>query len=314
MTDWLKSIKRFKTTNPVTELVEMLPVENKEWTEIALYRWLIQCCASADNAQLTPNKDAIAKFESVLVFSGAQGCKKTSFVKYLLPKKLHKYTLDSVILDMRDKDSVASILRSWIPELGELDATFDRSSISMLKGFLSNTEDNIRLPYHRKTTNIRRRSSCVATVNRESYLKDTTGNRRFFPIAVTGDMSVIRYCFNYTDLWAYAWNLYTSGEQWWLSPEEEEVQKVILAKHEDKSVKINIANTFDFSEYEQDDEENVTISLDEILTASGLQINTTNKTRASIFMRQQGIPKPKKIQKDGVRKHYYDMPKPNTKE
>ncbi|GAW86338.1 hypothetical protein bplSymb_SCF02406P003 [Bathymodiolus platifrons methanotrophic gill symbiont] len=91
--NWLKSIKRTKKDNPVHELIDNLPVENKEWVKIAMYRWLVQCCAAADMARHKgKHPDAVPKYESVLMFGGAQGLKKTAFIKYLLPKELHKYT------------------------------------------------------------------------------------------------------------------------------------------------------------------------------------------------------------------------------
>lgn len=49
--DWLTGITRTKTNNPVHELVDNLPVKNKEWVKVAMYRWLIQCCAAADMAK-----------------------------------------------------------------------------------------------------------------------------------------------------------------------------------------------------------------------------------------------------------------------
>ncbi|WP_420831724.1 VapE domain-containing protein [Bathymodiolus japonicus methanotrophic gill symbiont] len=74
--------------------------------------------------------------------------KRLSFIRYILPKLLHKYTKEGILLDVKDKDSMLHVLKCWIPELGELDSTFKRSDISALKAFLSMTEDEIRLRMH----------------------------------------------------------------------------------------------------------------------------------------------------------------------
>ena len=67
-------------------------------------------CAAADMARHEgKHLDAVPKYESVLMLCGAQGFKKTSFIKYLLPKELHKYTKDSVQLNVKDKDSLLNI-------------------------------------------------------------------------------------------------------------------------------------------------------------------------------------------------------------
>ncbi|TXK93977.1 hypothetical protein BMR08_16415 [Methylococcaceae bacterium CS2] len=246
VTDWLKFIRRTKLNNPVDELVDLLPVENKAWVKIALYRWLIQCCAAADMARNTPNQEAIGKYESVLVFCGEQGHKKTSFIRYILPKPLHKYTKEGILLDVKDKDSMLHVLKCWIPELGELDSTFKRSDISALKAFLSMTVDEIRLPYARKPVNITRHTSCVATVNEKEYLRDVTGNRRYFPIMTNGSLdAIVKENFDYTDLWGYVWGQYMQGEQWWLT-EEEILQKEALAKHEDTNLKELLLDVYNF--------------------------------------------------------------------
>lgn len=247
VTDWLKGITRTQSNNPVDELVELLPVDNKTWVKIAMYRWLIQCCAAADMARNTPNDDAIDKYESVLVFFGEQGHKKTSFIRYILPKLLHKYTKEGILLDVKDKDSMLHVLKCWIPELGELDSTFKRSDISALKAFMSMTEDEIRLPYARKPLKITRHISCIGTVNEKEYLRDATGNRRFLPITTTGSLDIIvKENFDYTDLWGYVWGQYMQGEQWWLTEEEEVLQKEVLAKHEDTNLKELLLDVYNF--------------------------------------------------------------------
>ncbi|GFO73417.1 hypothetical protein BJAS_P4209 [Bathymodiolus japonicus methanotrophic gill symbiont] len=247
VTDCLKVITRTKSNNPVDELVELLPVDNKTWVKIAMYRWLIQCCAAADMARNTPNDDAIDKYESVLVFFGEQGHKKTSFIRYILPKLLHKYTKEGILLDVKDKDSMLHVLKCWIPELGELDSTFKRSDISALKAFLSMTEDEIRLPYARKPLKITRHISCIGTVNEKEYLRDATGNRRFLPITTTGSLDIIvKENFDYTDLWGYVWGQYMQGEQWWLTEEEEVLQKEVLSKHEDTNLKELLLDVYNF--------------------------------------------------------------------
>lgn len=243
--DWLAGITRTKTNNPVHELVDLLPVDNKEWVKIALYRWLIQCCAAADMAKHGgKHPDAIPKFESVLMMCGGQGLHKTSFVRSLLPEELHKYTKDAVRLNLKDRGSLLNVLRCWIPELVELDA---KSEQSELNGFLSKEEDEIRFRYARKPMTIRRHVSCFATVNREHPPKGTTWNRRFLPIFTKSRLDYPRDAkFDYTDLWAFVWQEYTSGAQWWLKSEEEALQQESLSNPEDRALKDIIWNVFHF--------------------------------------------------------------------
>ncbi|GAW87420.1 putative DNA primase/helicase [Bathymodiolus platifrons methanotrophic gill symbiont] len=211
--DWLTGITRTKTNNPVHELVDNLPVEDKEWVKVAMYRWLIQCCAAADMAKHEgKHPDAIPKYECVLVLGGDQGLHKTSFIKYLLPAELHKYIKDSVRLDTKDRDSMLNILRCWIPELADLDPALKKKGLPELKGFLAKEVDEIRLTYARKPTIIRRHVSCMTSVEGEYPPKGTRWDRRFLPVIAKGRLDYPRvYNFDYTDLWAFIWDAYTHG-------------------------------------------------------------------------------------------------------
>ncbi len=242
---WLQNIERTKTHNPIDELIELLPVKNKAWAKVAFYRWFIQCVAAADRAVQTPNKDALPKFESVLTFYGGQGLKKTAFIRSLLPIEIKSYVKDGISLDLKDKDSKTEALTAWITELGELDATFKRSDISAIKAFLSRQEDEIRRPYARAAAILPRQTSFFGSVNEERFLRDETGNRRYLPVTVTDELNIPNG-FDYIDMWAFIWQEYLQGKQWWLTKEEEVLQKTALKAHEDNSMEDMILDVFDF--------------------------------------------------------------------
>jgi predicted P-loop ATPase len=85
-----------------------------------------------------------------------------------------------------DKDSVKQCVSHWIVELGELESTFKKSDIDMLKAFVTKKTDELRLPYDRASTTYQRRTAFYASVNAREFLTDTSGNRRFWVIPVKG--------------------------------------------------------------------------------------------------------------------------------
>ena len=95
-----------------------------------------------------------------------------------------------------------------------------------------------------------RRTSFIGTVNEVKFLRDQTGNRRFLPIVVTGKL-IIPDSFNVDGLWAYVCYLYTLGEQWWLTPEEEQLQRKALAKHLHNPLMDTLLDNFDFNSSER---------------------------------------------------------------
>ena len=200
--DLLPALFAEKASNPVLEWIESKPrdgtdrlkpladtlgvAENdRDYRDVALSTWLVQCVAAADGARRTPNKDALSKFELTFILQGGQGLKKTSWFKRLVPKQLGAYIIDGAHLDPADKETVRTCISSWICELGELDSTFRRADISRLKAFLSKQSDTLRLPYDRAESQFGRRTSFCGSVNPKQFLNDSTGSRRFLPLQIT---------------------------------------------------------------------------------------------------------------------------------
>lgn len=124
--------------------------------------------------------------EGVLTFSGEQGLGKTIWIENLLPDFARNvWNKDAVVIDTKSKDSLTKALKFWIAELGEIDATFRKTDIEALKGFLTEKVDVIRNPYERKANTYQRRTVFYATVNEEEFLNDTQ-NRRFWVLSVRG--------------------------------------------------------------------------------------------------------------------------------
>ena len=73
---------------------------------------------------------------------------------------------------------------NWIVEIAEL-AGMRKAEVEMVKAFVSRTHDNARMSYARRSTEVPRQFIAVATTNDEKFLKDPTGNRRFWPMRCT---------------------------------------------------------------------------------------------------------------------------------
>lgn len=120
-----------------------------------------------------------AKFDWMPIFEGAQGIGKSSFGRMLVGDK---YFSDSVN-NLADKDSVLGLQGMWVIELGEL-SQFRKNELETIKAFLTRTVDKIRPPYGRRVVESARRCVFFGTTNKDKYLKDDTGNRRFKPVVV----------------------------------------------------------------------------------------------------------------------------------
>ena len=122
-----------------------------------------------------------AKVDSFPVLEGAQGVGKSSFGRILVGDE---WFLDG-LPDLGDKDAALNLQGSWLCEMSELSSLY-RSEIETAKAFISRQVDRVRPPYGRRRINLPRQTVFLGTTNKSDFLIDTTGNRRFWPLQVSG--------------------------------------------------------------------------------------------------------------------------------
>jgi putative DNA primase/helicase len=209
--DWMES-RPWDGQSRLQAFLDSITSADKSLKEMLMKKWLISCVAAA----CEPNGVSL---EGILVFQGAQGLGKTLWFKRLADYD-EGWLLEGATLNPSDKDSVKQAVSHWLVELGELQSTFKRSDMDQLKAFVTKRVDELRLPYDRAFTTYQRRTAFYASVNEREFLIDTTGNRRFWVIPVTG--IDVNHGVDMQQLWAEVKEtMYREGQQnWFLSPDE----------------------------------------------------------------------------------------------
>jgi putative DNA primase/helicase len=207
--EWIDS-KSWDGTSRIQELADTLVCNNPSFRTLLLRRWLISCAAALLHKGFWT--------KGVLTLHGAQDLGKTSWFRRLVPAELYAFR-EGLSLDATSKDSVMTAVSHWIVELGELESTL-RRDMENLKAFISQTSDRLRRPYDRVDSEYPRRTVFCASVNSEKFLKDDTGNGRFWVIAV--ESVDHNHNIDMQQLWAEIVSLYRAGEQWHLTPDEKE--------------------------------------------------------------------------------------------
>ena len=175
------------------------------------------------------------KFDNVIVLEGEQGIGKSE----LLSKLGRKWFSDS-LLDMQGKDALDSLRGYWIIEIAELDA-MKKSEVAAVKKFISKKVDSFRGFYGKRTQDFPRQCIFFGTTNEKIFLKDRTGNRRFFPISASSERRTknifldenIHY--EIDQVWAEAVAAWNSGESIWIGYEMEQLAKKIQEQHTEEN-------------------------------------------------------------------------------
>lgn len=154
------------------------------------------------------------KVDNMVVLEGAQGAGKSTAMSIIGDKYYAE-----VAIDPNKKDFIGSLQGKFIIEIGEL-AAFTKSETEHVKQMISASTDVYRKPYGHEHLDLKRQSIFVGTTNNTQYLKDETGNRRFWPI-LTGNIDLEAIKRDREQFFAEALVRIDSGETWYEVPIED---------------------------------------------------------------------------------------------
>jgi predicted P-loop ATPase len=124
---------------------------------------------------------------------------------------------DTVCFAEDDRRFMESISGCWIGEVPELKGV-SQTDVRTLKNILSRVVDSARLAYGRTKTKMPRQCILIGTTNESVYLRDETGNRRFWPVKV-GTVDIEKLKTDRDQLWAEAVHRFNAGESWTMREE-----------------------------------------------------------------------------------------------
>ena len=172
--------------------------------------WLISAMARAFRPGVA------CKVDTVLILRGAQGVGKSTMLR-----DLGGPFFSDADFDFEDDQKAGMKLRSvWIHEWSELDS-MKKASHTRLKAFVSETVNRFRPPYGRQVAVEPRRCVFAGSTNKDDFLTDTTGNRRFWPVYVKGYIKP--FGDDRGQLLSEARAAFEAGERWWPLREDEEL-------------------------------------------------------------------------------------------
>ncbi len=202
--DYLNGLKWDGKKRDETLFVDYLGADDTEYVRAVTRKMLVAAVSRA----FVPG----IKYDSVVVLVGPQGCGKSHMIY-----KLGKNWFSDTITTMQGKEAYEQLQGFWIIEIGEL-AAMRKGEVEIIKHFTAKSEDSYRAAYGHHTETRKRQCIFVGTTNRHEFLRDETGNRRFFPIDLNPKKAVKSVFSDLTDyevdqLWAEAVQMYKGGEK-----------------------------------------------------------------------------------------------------
>ncbi|MGD1714985.1 VapE domain-containing protein [Dapis sp. BLCC M172] len=224
--------------HPVRDYLKGLPTQDSDFIDdfikrslkitkpiqvLMVRKWLI----GAARRILSDNP---VKFDNALILQGRQGIGKSTFFEALARAGFFTDDMGSI----SDKDEKIKPHYAWIVEWSELENIFDKSKESAIKAYLTSKTDNIRPPYARSSKKMNRGFSICGTTNKNEFLTDKTGNRRFWVIPLThkkGEQIDIDYVKQNRDkLWGAVMAAIANNEPHWLDQENSALAELEASK------------------------------------------------------------------------------------
>lgn len=231
---YLQGLKWDGTKRVETLLADYLGAEDNPYTRAVMRKSLSAAVARAVVGGV--------KFDYMPIFTGPQGIGKSTFLAIL-----GRDWFSDSLTTFEGKEAAELIQGTWINEIGELSA-FSKQETQVIKQFLSKTHDIYRAAYGRRTDKYPRRCVFFGTSNDSEFLKDTTGNRRFWPVdvgihaakkSVWGDLPK-----EADQIWAEAYAYWMLGEPLFLPKEIERLAEKVQEDHRESSGKEGMIRDF----------------------------------------------------------------------
>ena len=203
-----------ETKDYVKELAETIESEDtpRDLIELYLKKWIVGMIAGLFNPMRNQN-------EVILTFQGSQGKGKSRWAYKFLPEKYRSLLLNKNI-DLKNKDDKIELSKRLIIFMDEMDSVINnRSSVEVLKATTSLRKVEERRAYARIADKKDKICSFMGALNESEFLRDTTGNRRFFIIQI--EKFHHDHNLDMMKVFAYCYKLYKNDYQFWMDEKEQ---------------------------------------------------------------------------------------------
>lgn len=217
-----------------TLFIDYLGADDTAYIRAVTRKWLA--------AAVTRIYEPGCKFDYMPVLIGPQGAGKSTIIA-----KLARDWFSDSLKNLDGKEASEHLQSSWIFEIGEL-AAMRKNEVEEIKAFITKQTDSYRVAYERVVSDFPRKCVFIGTTNRSDFLRDQTGNRRFWAI----NTNPINRKYEMSDLtdevigqiWAEVMKLYRQGEKLYLDADLEDEARVIQESHMESDPRVGLIEDY----------------------------------------------------------------------
>ena len=268
----------------VASMVHMASEQENALWHTCFKKWFVAMVAGWTD-------DSIVNHQ-VIVLVGRQGIFKSSWINHLLPPQLAPYSTDNIDIERLDKDEQLRAAEYGLINIDELDRLNDRQ-LNKIKSMITTTNVDVRAPFGRHKEKRVRMASYAASGNKQEFLTDQTGNRRWLPFHVLSINSPYTHSMPYEGMYAQALRLLQDGFNYWfdltdIQQLEEHVETFMVPENEEDLIPVH------FSPARMEDVGSIFLTLSEIsakIVTYGNLKKTPDNRRLGAIMTKLGFEK-----------------------
>ena len=280
---WLSSLPEWDGRDRLGEMASRVKTKSAEWQD-NFKIWMRSMVS-----QWRSGVDAMYGAQMVLMLVGAQGTRKSTFMRMLLPRELMQFYIDRIDFT-NQKEATRALHRFLLINIDEYDQV-SKAQTAFLKHLIQRTDVKERKMYTTTYEQQQRYAAFCATTNSLVPLKDESGSRRYLVVEVTdvidtdtqGDKSI-----DYRQLYAQIVAEIERGEEYAFTGNREQR---IQEQNRDYYEEPNVVSLFEdhYRSPRNEDEDVLLMSATELLTALKLDPkNRANATMLGTYLKRNG--------------------------
>lgn len=283
--EYFKSLPKWDDGDHIGKLCGYVTTTDNQHFRNHFEKWMTR-------AVLCALKDGYVNKQCLVLYNTLQNSGKTTFLRFICPPELQMYYIENISVD---KDGLIALCKNLVVNVDEL-SIMARQDVDALKSFISKNTVNVRLPYDRKSTLLRRTASFCGSTNKFDFLTDETGSVRWQIFEVLSIDFDYQNEVDITQVWAQAY--YNAFERENYNPEltQEDVRENEIRN--DRFKQVSLEQEILITHFEKSETLNEFVTPSEIMLAMngalGIRLNIVKIGKALTAMQYERVKHPKR--------------------